>query len=334
MVYIYRKIIHDEPYYYLRASTRVNGKIVVKDIAYLGSSLSDVEANLAKLLQYKKEIRKAYKTIKKVLETEHYVNKAKELKIKETPYFDKELLYQIEAIKLHFHQRFLSLDATTVHEAYKNFLIDFAFNTASLEGNTITLAETQRLLRENLSPKNKTLREIYDIQNTEKIFFEILHSKHKIDHTFIISIHDKLLENIDVRKGYRTHDIRVFGKRFEATPFSYIRTDMDILLKWLEKNEDSLHPLALAGMFHHKFEKIHPFSDGNGRTGRMLMNYILFQKEYPFFIVRKAKRSDYLNALTHADHADLTKIDSKYYRRLTIFLAEEMVWSYWNNFLV
>ena len=64
------------------------------------------------------------------------------------------------------------LDDKTIKETYKDFLIDFAFNTTSIEGNTITLAEVDRLLRENLTPRNRTLREIYDLQNTEKVFFD------------------------------------------------------------------------------------------------------------------------------------------------------------------
>ena len=218
-------------------------------------------------------------------------------------------------------------------DALRNFLVDFAFNTTSMEGNTISLKETEKLLNENLTPKDKTLREIYDLKNTEKVFFEILDCKKEINHDFIISIHDKLLENVDERKDYRKHDIKVFRSNFEASPVSYIKTDMDILFKWYDKNKN-LHPLALATTFHHKFEKIHPFADGNGRTGRMILNYILLKHGYPPIFIRKSLRAGYLNSIRKADKADLNSINSEDYEELISYIGHEMIYSYWNSFLV
>ena len=335
MVYIYKKIIQEKPYYYLRISKRIKGKIIVKDIACLGSDVSKIEPKLKKLpVIYKKEVRKAYRDIKKYIESEHYLKKIKELKLKEDDYLEKDLLDKVEAIKEHFNKKFLKLDEKTVSEAYKNFLIDFAFNTTSLEGNTITLMEADRLLRENLTPKDKNLREVFDLQNTEKVFFEIINSIASLDNEFIVSVHDKLMENIDTRKGYRQHDIRVFKSAFEATPFVYVKADMGILLKWYRKYEDELHPLALAAIFHQKFEKIHPFSDGNGRTGRMLMIYILMKKKYPPLIIKKSRRADYLNALAKGNNVDLNNIEPKFYKELVNYIAEELDDGYWNNFMV
>lgn len=335
MVYLYKKIISGEPYYYLRISKKVKGKTIVKDIAYLGKDVNKIQEKLDKLpKKYQKEIRKAYRNIKKHIESEYYLKKVRKFKLKGNEYLNKETIEQIEAIRLHYKKIFLKLDEMTKKEVFKSFLIDFAFNTTSIEGNTITLLEAHRLLTENLTPKNKTLREIYDLQNTEKVFFKILKSKSKINHKFIINIHDKLLENIDLRKGYRTHDIRVFRSKFSASPAKYIKIDMNILLNWLEKYEKKFHPIALVSMFHQKFEKIHPFSDGNGRTGRMLMNYMLMRKGYPPIIIRNSKRSEYLDALAKANDADLNNIDSKFYKEIINFAAEELIDNYWNNFLV
>ena len=335
MVYIYKKRIGGKHYYYLRISKRVKGKTIVKDIAYLGSDIFKIRQKLEKLpLDVREKIKNSYKSISKIINSEHYLKKVKSLKLKQDPYLVKKLLEEVEAIRLHFIQVFLKKDKLTIEETYKDFLIDFAFNTTSIEGNTITLAETNKLLKENLSPKNRTLREIYDLKNTEKVFFEILNSKKKIDHNFLIEIHDKLLENIDLRKGYRTHDVRVFKSRFKSTPAIYIKTDMDILLRWFKKNENKLHPLVLAGIFHQKFEKIHPFSDGNGRTGRIIMNYILLQKNFPPFIVRKLTRGQYLDSLAKGDKLSLDEVNPEKYKKLVEYLAEEMIWSYWNNMLI
>ncbi|MBS3103148.1 Fic family protein [Candidatus Woesearchaeota archaeon] len=334
MVYIYKKVIHGKPYYYLRISRRVKGKIIVKDIAYLGNNALELEEKLKKLPSYNSEIREAYRNIKKFIQGEYYLKKARELELKDNPYLNKNFLEEIEAIRLHFNGHFLRQDKKIIDEAYKNFLIDFAFNTASLEGNTITLAEASKLLRENLTPKNRTLREIYDLQNTEKVFFGIISPNREIGHDFIAWIHDKLMENIDNRKGYRQHDIRVFKSNFEVTPFPYIKADIEILLKWHKEHEHRLHPLVLAGIFHQKFEKIHPFSDGNGRTGRMIVSYMLMKKNYPPLIIKKSKRASYLDTLALGNEADLNSVEPKYYKDLIEYLAEELISTYWSNFNV
>ena len=141
------------------------------------------------------------------------------------------------------------------------------------------------------------------------------------------------MENIDGRKGYRTTDVRVLRSNFETTPAPYVRTDMDLLLKWYDNNKKNLHPLALASIFHHKFEKIHPFMDGNGRTGRMLLNFILIKNNYPPIVVHKKTKKEYLDALRDADNSDLSRSDKKDYFELVQFIADEMIASYWNIFL-
>lgn len=308
--------------------------MAVKDIAYLGSDSALLESKLESLNKYKGEIRKAYRNIKKFIQEEYYLKKAAKLKFKEDAYIDRETLLNIEALRLHFNDHFMVMGKKIVDETYKNFLIDFAFNTTSLEGNTITLNEADKLLREKLAPKNRTLREIYDFQNTEEVFFNIISANRKVGNDLIMELHDKLMDKIDERKGYRLHDIRVFKSRFEATPFPYIKADMEILIRWYEKNKVKLHPLALAGIFHQKFEKIHPFSDGNGRTGRMLLSYMLLKNGYPPLIIRKLTRGEYLEAMALGDMAALENCEPKNYKRLLKYLAQELISGYWNNFNV
>jgi len=332
MVYIYKKIAGGKQYYYLRASEKRKGKGVTKDIAYLGNSIEEVKKSLERLLKYKERIRKAYKTIRNFIESNHYLEKAAALKLKKDIFLgDKNV--EVEACKIHYNDFFQKRDLLTKKEALKNWIIEFAFNTTFIEGNTITLQEARNLLEEGLTPKNKTLREIYDIQNTEKVFFDIINSKEEVSHDFIIGLHSALMENIDARKGYRTTDVRVIRSNFDATPAPYVKTDMDLLIKWYKKNKKELHPLVLGIVFHHKFEKIHPFMDGNGRTGRMILNHILMKNNYPPLIIRKKFRSQYLEALREADKSDLSKANVKDYSRLAEFVADEMTGTYWNLFL-
>ena len=332
MVYIYKKLVGGKNYYYLRASERKGQKNITKDIAYLGCSIEEIKKSLEKLPEYKGQIRKAYKTIHHFLECNFYLEKVKEQKLKKDSYLD-ELHIEVEACRLHYDNVFKKTEELTKKEILKNFVIEFAFNTASIEGNTITLKEARNLLEEGLTPKNKTMREIFDLQNTEEVFFELLNSQENISHDLIIDIHMKLMKNIDARRGYRFAEVRVIKSNFEATPAPYVRTDMNLLLQWYHKNKGELHPLVLAVIFHHKFEKIHPFMDGNGRTGRMLLNYILIKNKYsPLIITRKA-RLKYLETLRKADKSVLTKAKREDYGFLVKFAARELINSYWNSFI-
>jgi len=332
MVYIYKKKIGNKNYYYLRASERKGSKVLVKDIAYLGNNISDVKKALEKLTKYKTEIRKAYRTINNFLESNKYFNKIKKQKMKKD-LFLKEKLVEVEACKLHFNKDFEKQDKITKEEIWKNFIVEFAHNTTSIEGNTINLAEARNLLDNGRTPKNKTLREIYDLQNTEKVFKEIIKNNKEITNDFIIEIHKKLVDNIDKRIGYRRGDVRVIRANFKATPAPYVKTDMNLLLKWFKENKNKLHTIVLAIIFHHKFEKIHPFMDGNGRTGRILINHILMKKNYPPIIIRNKNRTKYLNSMRKADKSEPSKTKVEDYDRLTEFAAEEMNSNYWNIFL-
>ncbi len=332
MVYLYKKTIGKNVYYYLRASERKQGKIIVKDISYLGSSIEEVKKELNNLPKYSEQIKKAYKTINNFLESNYYLEKVKALKLKKDEFLG-DRLYKIEACKLHYNSEFKNNKELTKQEIIRNFIIEFAFNTTSIEGNTIKLNEARNLLQDGITPKNKTLREVYDLQNTEKVFLGLLIKNEEISHELIIDIHSKLMENIDVRKGYRTQDVRVIKAGFKATPAPYVKTDMGLLLEWYKKNKKLFNPLVLATAFHHKFEKIHPFMDGNGRTGRMLLNYILLINKNPPLVIHSKTRLEYLKALRTADESKPSELRREHYQKLIDFNTSEMIETYWNIFL-
>ena len=274
---MYKKKIGSRNYYYLRASKRLNNKQVTKDIAYLGSTIEEARKNLPLIVKNKQEIKKSYRKIKLLLETEYYNNKIKKLKLKKDNFLNDNL-ENIEASKLHYNKVFQKLNQKSREEILEDFVIEFAYNTTSLEGNTITLEEAKNFFETGRTPKDRTLREIYDLQNTKNTLFWLLAQKKNLSNNLIIEIHKRLMENVDERIGYRTKDIRVFKSHFEASSGIYVKTDMDLLLKWYNENKKKLHPFVLATIFHHKFEKVHPFSDGNGRVGRLMITLYLVEK--------------------------------------------------------
>jgi len=336
MAYIHVKQIGKGKYYSLRVSVREGNRVITKDICNLGSDLSRIKIeDLEK--KYSKEIRKSYKTIKKFLETNHYLENAKKLKVKEDKFLDREYILNIESILLHYNSRFLKLNKLTQREILENFAINFAVNSNSIEGNTITLKEAYNLLKEDITPKNRTLREVHELTNTKKVMDFLDNKNQEITLKFIENIHDMLLENIDNRNGFRTSDIKILGQPFKPTPARYVKSDMELLLKWYNKNKKKLHPLGLITLFHHKFESIHPFSDGNGRTGRILVNYILSLNKYPPLIISRRFRKEYLRLMNQSDkfiRKDLLGEDLKGYKSLIDFIYSQFKNSYWDIFLV
>src|SRR3989338_8838950 len=101
MVYIYKKPIGNKIYYYLRASEKKGKKLVTKDIAYLGSSIDEVKFNIEKLPKYKDKIRKSYRVLNLFLESNHFLERAKKLKLKRD-YFLKDKNDEVEGCKLHY----------------------------------------------------------------------------------------------------------------------------------------------------------------------------------------------------------------------------------------
>ena len=138
-----------------------------------------------------------------------------------------------------------------------------------------------------------------------------------------------LLKNIDERIGrFRLHEVRVFGASFDTSPSKFVDADMSILVKWHNKNKSMLHPLVLAAIFHEKFERIHPFYDGNGRTGRMLSNMILIQNGFPPLIVENKRRKEYYDVLSVAHKAELAGIDIKLHKPIVAFFYDELLLAY------
>lgn len=336
MVYIHIKKAGNKQYYTLRVSERnKEGNVITKDIENLGDDITKINLDTLEK-KYKKEIRDSYRTLKRFLETEHYKNLAKKAKLKSSSYFTKTALEEIEAIHSHYKTAFSQLDKLTRTEIFEMFLIKFAVSSTSIEGNTINLNQARKLLQEDILPTNKTLREVHDLQNTKKVFFTLLEKQPEITLVSIENIHDALMENIDVRKGYRTHDIRILGQPFLPSPARYVQADMRLLIDWYIKHKKSVHPFALAIFFHHKFEQIHPFSDGNGRTGRMIINLLLQREGYPPIIILATERRRYLNAMNKADKAiqkDILSMDMQHYNNLFSFCLEQYKKSYWNTFL-
>lgn len=315
------KNIKGRKYIYLEESLRVGDK-VRKLSKYLGPKekvtkfmVKEAEAEYSKeIIQKKAEMRVSLSGIK------HYEYPLSETEAK-----------KLEEMNLKYKEIIHQLHSKDLDDLNKRFIANYVFESNALEGNSLTLRNVAEIVFENRISTGKDLGEIYDAQNSYGTFLFLQQTRTQITHDFIIKLHTLLMKNIDDRLGYRKVPIMLLGKpRFNAPSPKNVHPEMEKLLNWYYAHEDKMHPLELAFKFHSKFERVHPFCDGNGRVGRFLLNYILMKKCYFPMIIRKTTRSTYLKALEAADREKwivLMRFALKHYKK-TFQKFFEMYWEY------
>jgi len=215
---------------------------------------------------------------------------------------DKEDLGFLDEIK----SRYLKEPKQSLENRYEAFCSLFTYDSAAIEGNTFTLRQTSSLLFDKIVPSSKSLREVNEILNHKKAFDYILNYRGDITKKFILELHglivnDTLRPELANQIGkYRTVQVYIRGADWTPPKPGDVPKEMKTLLLWYSRNKKSLHPLVTAAYFHARFEIIHPFVDGNGRVGRLLMNFILHKNKYPMINIPNRIRHKYYNALHEA----------------------------------
>ena len=179
------------------------------------------------------------------------------------------------------------------------FLVEYTYNSNAIEGNTLTLQETAMVL-EGITIDQKPLKDHLEAIGHRDAFRyveELVKDKTELSEYTIKSIHSLVLMYRPEDKGvFRRIPVRIMGA-FHEPPQPYMVEPMinDLLIKNGER-KDSMHLIEVIALFHLDFEGIHPFIDGNGRTGRLLMNLELMQNGYPAIDVKFTDRRRYYDA--------------------------------------
>jgi Fic family protein len=202
--------------------------------------------------------------------------------------------------------KFRPLPPTLVTRLKQQMTIEYAYNSNAIEGNTLTLQETKLVIEEGITIQGKSIPETLEAKNHPqaiKYIENLITGRNEINEKTVLRTHKLIMTNIAEDAGhYRTTRAKITGASFTPPPSPEVKPKINELLKWLEENPDEYTPIELAAVFHHRFVQMHPFTEGNGRTARLLMNAILMKKGYPFItIVPKRDRPKYLKALLEAD---------------------------------
>lgn len=183
---------------------------------------------------------------------------------------------------------FAGLSAPVVESLYGRLRVELTYSSNAIEGNTLSLRETQLVVEEGLTPNHgKSLREVYEARNHYAAIKEIeqwLAGKREISARALLEIHQIVMRDIDVSWGGRLRNGPVFIKGTRHTPpnAALVSDQLDALVTWA--GQSALHPVLVAAETHFRFESLHPFFDGNGRTGRLLLNWQLLQSRFPLTV--------------------------------------------------
>ncbi len=181
----------------------------------------------------------------------------------------------------------------------EEFTVEFTYNSNAIEGNTLTLQETAMVL-EGITIDQKPLKDHLEAVGHKDAFLyvqSIVGDKEPITESVIKNIHSLVLMNRPEDKGvYRRVPVRIIGAYKDPVQPYMIEPKITELLSENEKRKNTMNIIERIARFHLEFENIHPFIDGNGRTGRLLMNFELMQNGYPPINVKFTDRKRYYDA--------------------------------------
>jgi Fic family protein len=211
----------------------------------------------------------------------------------------------------------------------QKFRLDWNYHSNHLEGNSLTYGETKALILFGITAQGKPLKDHFEITGHNQAInwvMDVVKGDYPLTESFIRELHTLLLKesyevdaitpdgkptkkriNVGSYKTSANHVQTKTGEIFYFATPEETPAKMHDLLVWYNQKiaEAQFNPILLASEFHYKFIRIHPFDDGNGRTARILMNFILMQYNYPPVIIKTEDKSNYFGVLQLADAGNI-----------------------------
>ena len=198
------------------------------------------------------------------------------------------------------------MDITKInYEYFLDLSVRMTHHSNAIEGNTLTLNETATIILDGTIPGSKSIREVFEVLNHKRAIDYIiseLENDKKLDIYVIKSINKEILDRLNDNAGnFKRNSNAIIGTNFETSAPSQapILTknwieNLNYRLELCKNNDEKLLEILNS---HIEFERIHPFSDGNGRTGRLIMMYLCFQEKIAPFVIEKEDRALYMSYL-------------------------------------
>lgn len=191
-------------------------------------------------------------------------------------------------------------------DLHDQLVLSFTYHTNGIEGSTLSEPETAAILFHNTALPNKTLTEQLEAKNHQVAIehaFEVVMSEQILGEQIILKLHAILMNGIRDDAGrYRTHGVRIVGANVPTANPLKVPERMTELVRQIDRSH--VDPIAHVARIHAAFEQIHPFSDGNGRIGRLLMLLMLLNRNIAPAIVKQKKKQMYYRVLQRAQQTE------------------------------
>ena len=192
---------------------------------------------------------------------------------------------------------------------WEKFEEDFVYNTNAIEGSTVKLDEVKTILQEK--PKTNDPEERETLNVSEAIEFVKNNQEIDLSLDLIKRLHQICFKGSKSFAGqFREKEVVIRNPKGEVVhrgvPPDEVKNYLKEMLEWYKDNKDKFRPIVLASLVHNQFEHIHPFEDGNGRVGRLLLNFILLKNDYPPINIYLENRREYYDCLK--EYSDKHKI--------------------------
>lgn len=187
-------------------------------------------------------------------------------------------------------------------DIFDQFVLSLTYHTNRIEGSSLTEDDTAAILFDNISLPDKSLVEQLEAKNHQtaiKFLFDHLKNGGAIDQNLILKLHGILMNSVRDDAGfYRRHGVRIVGANIPTANYLKLPELMVALEQKIAGADSDI--IARVADVHAEFEKIHPFSDGNGRVGRLLICAMLLRGGYPPAVIEEKKRRQYMAYLNKA----------------------------------
>ena len=208
--------------------------------------------------------------------------------------------------------RYRPLSPHVVRLLHDELRILLTYHSNALEGNTLTLRETQLVIEHGLTVGSHSLREYLEATNHAEAFAELVQladAATPLTTDTILKLHELLMQQILPHAGrWRNVSVSIRGATLVPPAASRVPSLMQDWVTWVNNSGREYDPIVRATIAHHGFEAVHPFEDGNGRVGRLLLNLLLMRDGYTPALVLRDWRISYLQGLAAADRGQYTPL--------------------------
>lgn len=208
---------------------------------------------------------------------------------------------KIQEIYKNYQKKSKSLPDSIKLKNFESFGIAFTYNTQRMEGSSLTKSDTKDLLVFGVTPAKKQQSDSIETKKHYDLFMQLVSSKKiSITQDMVLSWHKAIFSQTKIGEAghIRQHNVGVISNENIAfTTVPEIPKKLKEFFSWINKYDKKENPVEFACLAHYKFVSIHPFADGNGRTSRLIMNYILYLYDYPLLLIKNTDRKAYFKAL-------------------------------------